>query len=703
LSVGGRATVEAGGRLARWLPITLIGVCGAVVIWGRLPGLNQSLWGDELYSAKFFISPGPSGIWSQHYIANDHILFELLAWATARITGSHSEATYRLWAVLPGLAAAAIMTAWAWRRLGRWVAVAVAAVIAASPPQLELTTEARGYGLGMLASTLLLIAADEMRHRRSRGPLILLCGSAIAGIWTLPHFVIPFLVVSAILLTVAELRRQVLLAVVVVAVASLAWYAPVLSVMLSHGGLPPGALLPWHGFISGPFRDQLAPSVSLLLPKLSLGLAALIGGLIAAGGALILWFRSERWLAALVLVPAVVTYLVFEVAGLHVEPRFGSIELMPLLFLAGVGLAEVGRLLARNKVLTLATIGLAAALIITALAKIEQRAAYDAAVPAENYKQAASIVKVSGITRVVTGSLAYNLGFEYYLGQGTDTAMNAAGLQTLFCSNATPLFAYLENGLGPSVNAKCLQERGAIRVAVPERRSHLAVWIVPPTSTALKAPVPGGSAKSGGPVRAVTSTLPQSQAAQASTNQCYPYATPGVLPLGATLSVGKTLEERISTRFAFSLQPVAVTLLSDLPDRYGPGHPTLQAHPPGVLVAVTYKLRNLGSTPLGARSVNDNIGIAFDNQVWRSTDWQPTSACKSASAALTLSQGVLFVNDRLAPGATATSSGLFAVPPHPRSLELVVVPTGDRAGLPDPGAAGRTGSASGAVAGKKRH
>ena len=269
--------------VARVLPLLLVGLAAVTLIWTRLLGLTQGLWGDEATSVVGYIQKGPTGVFG-NYLPNDHMLWELLTWASTGLLGDHSEAAYRLWSVLPALGAAALTTWWAWRRLGRWVAGVFLVLAAAAPLYLDLGTQARGYGLAFLASSAMLVGADRLRWQPSRAALALFAGSALVGIWTLPVFVLAFLACAAVLACWPPLRRDVLAAVLAVGALSLLFYAPVLGDLLNNSTQQFGSQLGLFGFLTGPLSDLLSPDLTLLAGNLTLVQSDLLAGLLVGFG-----------------------------------------------------------------------------------------------------------------------------------------------------------------------------------------------------------------------------------------------------------------------------------------------------------------------------------------------------------------------------------------------------------------------------------
>jgi hypothetical protein len=267
---------------------------GAALIAPRLAVLRQGLWHDEIYTVNQYISRGPEGIWG-YYDVNDHMLFSFLAWLTIRVPGG-PDVAYRLWGMLPFLGGVGLTAWWLRSRAGNVAAVAFVTLAATSNRLLDLTTEARGYGLAFFAMSILVISSYEATRSGRRGWLSVLCAAAVIGTWTLPTFIVPSLA-SAIALAVItpSVRRPLFFRALFSGVAITAWYVPVLSGILRSTGQNYGQPLPWHapltgalslftdGRIRNPIRNSRAGNVRRLdggkiparepFPQLSLGTA----------------------------------------------------------------------------------------------------------------------------------------------------------------------------------------------------------------------------------------------------------------------------------------------------------------------------------------------------------------------------------------------------------------------------------------------
>lgn len=505
----------------RVAPVAIIAVAAFALVWSRLVPVGQSLWADEIKSVTAYIRPGPAAIYG-HYLANDHILFELLTWATTALTGARSAAAYRFWGVVPGIAAAVILTRWLWRRIDPWVAALFALFATASPIYYTLCVDARGYGLGFLAASCVLIGADTYVRTGSRRALGLLGVAAVGGIWTLPVFALP---VGAVLGLIALDRRDrlrlVLITAGLVAVASVTLYAPVLPQVLAASRQSFGQPLPWYGFASGPFTDLIAPELLVAVHginptstlTLAPGASAPIPGTsgwatwIAAAFVLVAFavtvrVRRERFLAMACLVPAVFTYAVLDLARIHTVNRFASFLLLPLLALSAIGVVTMARWVVSTRAAAPVLAGLVAAGFAGFMfVRTDDMLRVLQAAPYENDKLIAAVVRTADIAPVVTN---FNGGdTSYYLGSWTASRRSAGQLEALFCSSGDEL-TYLDELLAPDQpSTACLRQRDAIEVRIPQRHTTAAtagspftVWLLRPELLVQRRQIESGSGAS---------------------------------------------------------------------------------------------------------------------------------------------------------------------------------------------------------------
>jgi hypothetical protein len=466
-----------------------IGLMGVLVLWSRLASLDQSLWHDEVFSVVHYITAGPETIVTGHWVPNNHVLYSLLSFGTTRVLGE-SEVTFRLWSVLPAIAAAGVVVWWAWRVLGRWTALAVAVLVATSPIHHDLAREARGYGLMFLAGALMLVFAYRVATGGGRADWVWLGIAGVVGAYTAPQFALGFVGQAIPLLWLPDLRRRALVMLGIVGVVLLLLYAPLLSDIARSPETVSGGPLAWHGVLSGPILHLLQPTFDVLAGRETDAYLItpnrpdrILAGAILLIGALLLWRSRARMLCALLVVPVLFTYSVFVIARFHVHERYGSFLIFHVLVLAAVGVVGLVRAVPSGAPRHLAGAVAAAGAVVLVIQTVDRSDTYHE-LPRENFKRVAEIVKARGGSEVVTDSTRPD-GLRYYLGEDNVVALPPGPAEPTLCVTPPPIFVehpYRADGEPPPPDVSCLKRLGAVRVRVPQRDrgDHIDVWISTP-------------------------------------------------------------------------------------------------------------------------------------------------------------------------------------------------------------------------------
>jgi hypothetical protein len=473
-----------------YLAIGLIAVLGIALAWTRLIGLDESFWHDEAFTVLNYSGVGPEAILfgEATFDINNHVAYNLLSWATASVLGT-SEAIYRLWSVLPAIVAVGVAAWWAWRRLGAVTAIAFAALAAAAPLHLELAPQARGYGLALLAATLMLIAADRLTREPSRRMLAGFLGAGLLGIWTLFIFAIAFVGQALALVRWPELRRPAIAVVGVAGVLSIAFYAPVLGGVLearAEGETTPQTISLGAALLLERSLEWLA--VPVRRPELESwitlsGLGLIVVAIVA------LWRRGAGGLALLLVLPVLFFNLVFAIGGLETAERHQFLWMTHLLLLVAVGVGELARIATRYRPLRPLAIATGAVVVIAVtVATLERRQGQ--VVPFENHKAAASIARQTGLAPIVTDSIRPE-GLRYYLGEDL-VELLPWDVEPLLCERGQTVVYIRHISLAPEdwgpwapASLECAAERPSVHISVPQRRNHtsLDIWIVGPRVT----------------------------------------------------------------------------------------------------------------------------------------------------------------------------------------------------------------------------
>jgi hypothetical protein len=477
------------GYLSR-LAFGLLVLLGFVLVWTRMVRIDQSFWHDEAFTVLNYSGSGPGAILfgAESFDINNHVAYNLLSWATASLLGE-TEATYRLWSVLPAITAIGVATWWAWRRIGVITAIAFAALAVAAPMHLEIAPQARGYGLALLAAILMLIAADRLTRAYSKRVFVGFLGAGLLGIWTLFIFAIAFVGQGLALLRWPRLRRPVVAVVGTAGILSIAFYAPVLGGVVQAGaeGETAGETISIGGaLLLDRTLDWTAVPIWGVItrnePAGWVGVAALALVIVAV---VALWRRQDFGLALLLVVPLLFFNLVFAVTALETAERHQFLLLTHVLLLVAVGIAELARVIGEYRPLRPLAIGVGV-LAVLALSQAAVSRQQDQAVAYEDPKGAAQIARWTGIEPIVTDTLRAE-GLRYYLGDDLERLW-PTDVEALLCDRRQQVVYIRQLSLPPEdwgfwspASLDCAAERPSAHLDFPQRRDGTAldVWIVP--------------------------------------------------------------------------------------------------------------------------------------------------------------------------------------------------------------------------------
>lgn len=232
------------GSATPFVPIALITLIGAIL---RLTQIDQSLYGDELWTYVDATNPGLGGVLD--FVNSDQEitppLYPILAWFSAQL--GDPTVLVRIPSVAAGIATIPLVYAIATRTLGRGVALVAATLAALSPFLAFYAVEARAYALAialLLASTLcMLIALQTGRTRWWAGYAFFTC-AAMYTHYTCAYILLPQL--GWLLWVHRDVWRQALGANVIAALAYLPWLPGVIDDFRSPSQDAINALAPFN-------------------------------------------------------------------------------------------------------------------------------------------------------------------------------------------------------------------------------------------------------------------------------------------------------------------------------------------------------------------------------------------------------------------------------------------------------------------------
>jgi hypothetical protein len=468
-------------RWYRSTALTIVGICGAVVLWTRFAILGQPFLDDEARTVMSFVNGGPHAILSGPFRPNNHPLFSLLSWATTGVLGRY-EAAYRLPSVVPAIAAIVLIGWWVWHRLGRVACVSVVTLATVSSLELSLSVEARGYGLAFLAGAGMLVFADRASSTDRRAEVGKFLGFGLVGVWTLPTVVLPFVAHLAILLLRRALRKTVIVLAVVLGLITLVFYIPRVHETRSIIGNSLTSSAFGYGWMKAPFSHLAQPSLSALFPGSlrSDAFTAPLFVVLVGLGVFRLWRRHERTLLLHLVAPVIFTYLVFFAARAFVLQRAGSFLLFHVIVLLGIGVSELWVIVQRFASLRLATALVMTAAFVVGIGHVLDQTDTTAH-PPRDLRAVGEIVRSINIERVLYDAPGGAPVIEYYADHVIQRK-SAEQLRRMICTGRRPLVFVQHLHLTVPVE-RCLNQRDAKFVHLPQ----YLVWTVP----AVTSPRPG--------------------------------------------------------------------------------------------------------------------------------------------------------------------------------------------------------------------
>lgn len=439
----------------------------ALALVARLPGLDRSLWYDELFTLARFTG-SPLEALGEQAQANNHPLASLLAWAALHV--ATSEAGLRAPFLLLGAAAAPALGWSIARAFGPACGRLAGGLAALAPLHVAFAQQVRGYAGLLLAASLL--AGQVPRLLAGRGTrrdevAVAACGAL--GAWSHATLLVPLggwialaLVAPRLGLATAAGRAAALRGLAGGGAGGLLLLAPVVDDLFKHArrtlGAPPGPFDPGPlgaahllDLLGGPEATSGAVGAGLALALVAL---AVVGVASRAS-------EDRPGVASLCVPPAGALLLV--ALGAPGYPRLALFALPSALALAALGVRALPRARARAVV---AGLLLAGAWVAGDLARA----------PLQDYRAAARVARAWAgpdgrvLGAGVGGALlrAYDPDAEADEGwSGVDEALARDDARVVV---VVPFPAWTPPGLRARLEA-----RGA-PVLVPGRVSAVAVW-----------------------------------------------------------------------------------------------------------------------------------------------------------------------------------------------------------------------------------
>lgn len=479
-----------------WLPT--LAVLGAVWMVTRVASLRLSLWWDEAFTAQQYVRGGRATLLDPDaYVANNHVLFSALTWASTRFTGT-SEPWLRLWAIGPATVATVAIVWWLWHRSGPAVAVLTTALMVTSTLWLAMSTQARGYGLVVLASTvMLMVVVHEDRDPTWRGEA-LVAASGLVAMATFPPTVALYLAHTGVWLVrrrSARLRLVVITATVGFATAlvylplvdllferadrvgsrfadPISWWSPVMAPLQIVGGASFGV-----GSGLGPVSSAGATvAVGSRTVELGVGsvpgLLALVVGVV---GIVVVLARLDRPLGIHLLAGLGGSIVLLAPAGFHLADRYISFLLPHATLAMAFGLAAMcGAFASRERPWTpVAVIAVAVGLVAATVPVVWQAAT----TPLQAFAEASAVIRAEPDATILVDS--YHTGYRWYLDDlEVERVTEQSALDERLCDPDGVVF-FARHPDQPLLEVpSCLSAVDERRFEHQRAPGHLSLWIV---------------------------------------------------------------------------------------------------------------------------------------------------------------------------------------------------------------------------------
>ena len=184
------------------------------------------LWTDEIASVMLFSQKGPLYSWLNYPVANNHVLFNILASAVPEKYAYHPFAA-RLLSIFSVAAAIAALASFALYRRSYVVGSLLILLITINPFSLPLILQARGYSLLFLSAVMIFVSAFVYFKNNNIWFVVIFAVFSLIGGATVPLFAV-FSAIAAIALIIITLRLRVILILVVTGVVGFIFYLPLM-------------------------------------------------------------------------------------------------------------------------------------------------------------------------------------------------------------------------------------------------------------------------------------------------------------------------------------------------------------------------------------------------------------------------------------------------------------------------------------------
>ena len=447
------------------------------MLWSRLAQLGHSFWTDEILMVERFVRPGLREIVTGSGLT--HQLMAILCWF-AESTVGESEIAYRLFSAVPFVLGVALVTWWLHVRMGALAGILYLFLATVSPLLLDISRQARGYGLAFLAVSIMIVAALEALRTGRLWAVALMWAAGLVGAWTLPQVGISVVAAAAVLLTDRRTRLPSAIGIALTIAGVAAWYIPRADSVEAIAHLPDGVQIDFPWVITAPIDQVVLPGLlwidgtALVAGAIWLPLVVL-AAIIGARSPLVRDWRT----GSVLLAGPIATVVVLWIGDAYVIPRYLSYLLAPLFILLASGAATTLQGIANGRrvvgpIVCLVVIGLLAARFVILTPDV-------VGLPREANRDAAEVILRGPPEAPVLGYLRNPANVEFYLGRPVED-LEAGDVATRVCGQTRPVFYVEQLYAKEPVAVSCLNRTGVEhhRFRQYARGDETNVWLVPP-------------------------------------------------------------------------------------------------------------------------------------------------------------------------------------------------------------------------------
>lgn len=171
-------------RLVAFAAVAAVAVFVCIYVYHMA---TTSLWHDELYSVQHFSSRGIWNAVSNYHVPNNHIFFNVLN-ALTPTADPYEPLAARLWSFVAVLACLAVAAPWLFRQGLHLEAVVFSIAVFANAKNLDLMSQARGYGLAACFAVLGAILTHRYLESGSTRAIASVATTTVLGTWTVPAY-----------------------------------------------------------------------------------------------------------------------------------------------------------------------------------------------------------------------------------------------------------------------------------------------------------------------------------------------------------------------------------------------------------------------------------------------------------------------------------------------------------------------------------